>query len=215
MYSLWHSSLEHPQPPPLIVCMSQRRPFFRPEPVIALMSRWLKFRVPPLNFPTDGPPTPRSLFLVLLGLALAVGFSSTMPFSLASRRRFSSLVATLALMPRRCDEGIFCWYSDDLAPRFCIRRSSALCRFLPVGASSDADSSRCDSLSRRCNARSFFKLSASDALSCSSSAGLVGLLVVLVFICAASNSSTGGRAFCNRQSISSLTLTQTSASNIP
>jgi hypothetical protein len=45
---------------------------------------------------------------------------------------------------------------DFLAPRACSRKSKALCLFLPVGfRSEEPESRRCDSLSRRCSARSF------------------------------------------------------------
>lgn len=43
----------------------------------------------------------------LLTFDLCVGFSRMIPFSLASRRRFSSFASALALIPLRWDEGIF------------------------------------------------------------------------------------------------------------
>jgi hypothetical protein len=39
-----------------------------------------------------------------------------------------------------------------------------LCRFLPVGLRSDAESSRWDSFKRRCSARSFLRLLASSVV---------------------------------------------------
>lgn len=152
----------------------QRRPFDLPFPLDTLEGPWMRitsallsFSVPPANFPTDGPVTPRSLRLLLF-FGLTVGFSSIIPFSRASWRRFCSFLAALAMMPLRCDMGIFsCVYNDVFAPRDCIRRSIALCRFLPVGFRSSADSRRCDSLSNRCKARSFLRSSASIASSSS------------------------------------------------
>jgi hypothetical protein len=61
-----------------------------------------------------------------------------------------------------------------------MRRSRALRRFLPVGARTDADSSRWDSRSSRCNARSCFKLSAS--VSSSDSSFLFDFVVDLVVL---------------------------------
>ena len=54
---------------------------------------------------------------------------------------------------------------DDFDPRSWRRRSRALCRFCPDRDRDDFDSKRCDSLSRRCRARSFLRFSASVAAS--------------------------------------------------
>lgn len=83
---------------------SQRRPLPLPldgrlGPWMADMSRLLKFKVPPANFPTEGPPTPRSRRPA--AAFFGAGFSRTIPFSFASLRRFSSLYSALALIPLR------------------------------------------------------------------------------------------------------------------
>lgn len=76
-------------------------------------------------------------------------------------------------MPLRCANGIFfCSRLELLDPSASSRRSVALCLFLPLGPDNGEDGSpdwrRCDSLSRRCRARSFFRFAASEL---SSSAG--------------------------------------------
>lgn len=64
---------------------------------------------------------------------------------------------------------------DFLAPRACSRKSKALCLFLPVGfRSEEPESRRCDSLSRRCSARSFCRFCVS--LSAASPLGLFSCL---------------------------------------
>lgn len=86
-----------------------RRPFDgRPDPSTAAKSRLLRFKVPPANFPTEGPPTPRSRRPVF-AFDLGAGFSRIIPFSLASRRRLSSFCVAFDLIPLRIEEGILCW----------------------------------------------------------------------------------------------------------
>lgn len=68
----------------------------------------LRFNVPPENLPMDDPPIPRSRRPGFDDFVTLVGFSRIMPFSFASRRRFSSLAAAFALIPRRWASGIFC-----------------------------------------------------------------------------------------------------------
>ena len=147
------------------------RPFFLPldsflGPCRSSISRRLSLNVPPANFPTEGPPTPRSRLLLTLLFDDKAGFSSIIPFSLASRRRVSSFLSALSWMPFRWDIGIFCCVnSESFAPRACILKSIALCRFDPDGERSKAESSKCDSFSSRCRARSFLRFAASVAKS--------------------------------------------------
>lgn len=135
-------------------------------PSISKMSFLLSFNVPPLNFPTPGAPTPRSLFPSLLFFIFA--FSKMMPFSLASLLLFPSFSVCLAMIPLLCDMGIFsCFIIDVFDPNACNLRSVALCRLLPLSVGFFEDSRRCDSARSRCKARSFFRFAASDGSSSS------------------------------------------------
>ncbi len=152
------------------------------------MSVLLSLNVPSLNFPIVGPPTPRSrlTFLALLSLA---SFSNMMPFSFASFRRDASLWLALAVIPRRCDRGIFaCVNKDDLAPSECIRRSKALWRWVWVRVEPEDLLRRCDSFKSRCKSRSRFRLTASAILSSVDCSSCFGFLTDM------ESSKTGGFA---------------------
>jgi len=130
------------------------------------MSFLLNFSVPPENFPTPGPPTPLSLFPSLLFFILA--FSKMIPFSLASFLLVSSFSVFFAIMPFRCDIGIFsCFKIEVLDPSACSRKSVALWRLFPLTVGLLAESRRCDSARSRCKARSFLRFAASEGSSSS------------------------------------------------
>lgn len=132
---------------------------------MSLISLLLSFKVPSLNFPTVGPPTPRSLRTDLIFLSLA-SFSKMIPFSLASLLRVASFWLALAVIPLRCDKGILaCVNKEDLAPSVCIRKSIALWRWLWVRVELDDLFRRCDSFRSRCNSRSCFRFTASATFS--------------------------------------------------
>ena len=145
-------------------------------PCISPMSFWLSLSIPARNLPIVGAPTDRCLRTWLSFFTLA-NFSRIMPFSIASFLRTASFSAVLAAMPFLCDIGIFCCaQSDVFEPRSCRRMSTALCLLRPTTDSVDCDSSRCDSLSRRCRARSFLRLAASETAS-SGSGRSIGFLL--------------------------------------
>ena len=154
-----------------------RRPAFL-GPWIPAISRWLNFKVPSRNLPSEGASIPCSLLKRedLLGVRFA--FSRMTPFSAASLRRRASLALVLALMPFLWDIGIFtCSYREALDPKLWRRRSVALCRCLAEFQEVLPCWNRCDSLRRRCRSRSCFKLSVSDSSSGSASAfALLALL---------------------------------------
>ena len=124
----------------------------------------LSFSIPPLNFPTLGPPMLRSLFVA--DRFSFDTFSRIIPFSLASFRRVFSFDVSFARIPFLCASGMLrCVNMDDFDPKSCTRKSRALCLFLPDGAKLLSCSSKCDSLIRRCKARSFFTFATSAAAS--------------------------------------------------
>ena len=116
-------------------------------PWIACRSLRFNFNVPPVNLPTPGLPTPRSR-RATLDLGPKEGRSNIIPFSFASALRFVSMAAALALIPLRCDSGIFvCSKTESFEPRLRSRKSIARCRCTPSGAEVLVLSSKCDSFS--------------------------------------------------------------------
>ena len=135
-------------------------------------SRRDSFKVPPVNLPTPGTSTPRSLRFGAPVFLLA--FSRMTPFSFASARLLVCLWSAFFVMPIRCAAGIFCCVNSDcFAPRDCRRMSNAIWRCLAGFADVFDFSSRCDSFSNRWRSRSCFRFSFSDR---SSSPAVVGFV---------------------------------------
>ena len=134
-------------------------------PVLVLLmsvkSLLLNFSVPPLNLPTAGPPTPRSLLPVLF-FGSFLSFSRMMPFSLASCLLLASRSLDFAAMPLRCAMGMLrCSSTLRLEPSARMRSSAISWRgtrpFAP-----EVEESRLLSEMSRCRARSCLRLRASS-----------------------------------------------------
>jgi hypothetical protein len=136
-----------------------RAPHLLPGPTISLTSFRLKLSMPPLNLPTAGAPTPLSRLLASPTFRLTL--SSTMPFSLASLLRVSSVSDFFFTIPFRWLMGMrSCARRLFFEPRDWRRRSIALRLCLAVLYERE-ESRRWDSWRSRWSATSFLRLVAS------------------------------------------------------